>query len=461
MVHLLLLQGRSMDATRGSAQSSPSATVHPLVVESSPRKHLRSRERGQITGVRSKALTLYAKARTVAEVPSRFTTVYDPMHLDLIQSLRRRTWPRTAGAVLAVLTSTALGCGRVDAERSAPIRAEVASRTDAFATRQAVLIPSSVEPEDTLKIRRQFGDSLSFAQVVKLYHLPGKLLVMDRLLNYHLSTVDLSDGSLQHFGRDGDGPREFREPYSASFHGDLEEVWVYDFRTNRFTLLDLSGPEPVFRRTLPAPSGVRLLDPVLSTSLVSNALSGAGTLVIGQPDRQTGHRLIDLGLPFDSAAHPAYVARRLLNRTFMSPSPDHGRFAVVHQFANRIDIVSRDGIHLVTGSGPRQANPSYRMQRDRFFWNDDNISLYTGVAASERHVYVLYCGCRFAEEQAMRRVHIFDWEGRFVREIAFDRNVFALAVAPDDSMLFGFVEEPHPQIVEWEIPLAIRTGTEE
>lgn len=154
----------------------------------------------------------------------------------------------------------------------------------------------------------------------------------------------------------------------------------------------------------------------------------------------------------------ASVARRLLNRTFMGSSPDGERFAIAYQFAPRVEIVSRNEEHLATAIGPREGHPSYRMQRDRFFWNDDNVSLYTGVAASDRHIYVLYCGCRFAAEQEMRAVHVFDWDGNFVKELAFDRPVNTIAVTRDDRLLYGAVDEPHPSIVEWRLTGAA-TGT--
>lgn len=312
--------------------------------------------------------------------------------------------------------------------------------------------PGRGAPMDTLRIHRSFGDSLAFARVVKLFHTPGgRVLGLDQLLSYHLSTVNLADGTLQHFGRHGEGPWEFREPFSVSFRNGLSETWIYDFALNRFSVLDLSGSEPAYRKTYPGPTGVRLLDPVVGEQLVSNILSPRASLLIGAPGTREGHRLVDLGLPFDSIAHPSPVARRLLNRTFMASSPDGSKLAIAYQFTNRIDIVTIGGTLLTTILGPRAGHASYRLENGRFFWNDDNVSLYTGATASSRYIYVSVCGCRFDKEQEVRSIHVFDWNGSFVQEIAFDRPVSALAVTADDRSLFGFVEEPYPMIAEWEL----------
>jgi hypothetical protein len=343
-----------------------------------------------------------------------------------------------------------LGACAGAAPEDAPFTHEVAARDTGFAVHRTETLGAEQPPSDTLRVQRLLGDSLAFARVVKLYHRPGRLLVLDGLLSYHLALVELGDGTVRHFGRDGDGPGEFRVPFSASFTDQRSsEVWIYDFQLNRFSLLDLSGTEPTLRRTTGGPGGIRLLDPVFSGDVVSNVLAPKGTLAVGGREEPQSLRVIDLGTPFDPVLHPSPLARRLLSRTVMSASPDGTSVAIAYQFANRLEIAARDGRHLASARGPREGNPSYRLEGGRFFWNDDNVSLYTGATASEHHVYLLYCGCRFADEQRMTRVHVFDWKGRFVRELAFDRPVGALAVSADDSALFGFVEDTHPSIAEW------------
>jgi len=381
--------------------------------------------------------------------------LFDQKHAD--RSCSYRTHVSALVVLAGVVAFT--GCGR--SEPAPPrVAVEAAARDGGFAVRRSDPLDATSAPRDTLRVQRVLGDSLSFARIVKLYHQPGRLLVLDDLLSYHMASVDLRNGAIRHFGKNGEGPGEFRVPFSASFvDNEPGNVWIYDFQLNRFSLIDLSAKEPSLKRTTPGPTGLRLLDPVVSNGVVSNVLSPDGVLAITSMDTPSRHRLMSLGTPFDSVAHPPQIARRLLNRTFMSPSPDRERLAIAYQFTNRIEIVSKDGRHLVSAIGPREGRASYRMERNRFFWNDDNVALYSGIAASERHIYVLYCGCRFGDEQVVTRMHVFDWDGRFVQEFAFDRPVGPIAVAADDSALFGFAEEPYPSIVEWKLPFAVRART--
>lgn len=49
-------------------------------------------------------------------------------------------------------------------------------------------------------------------------------------------------------------------------------------------------------------------------------------------------------------------------------------------------------------------------------------------------------------------MHQYDWDGRFLRALELDHDVLAFAVSDDDDKLWGYVENPHPVIREWEMP---------
>lgn len=126
--------------------------------------------------------------------------------------------------------------------------------------RRSEPLDAASHPRDTLRVQRVLGDSLSFARVVKLYHQPGRLLALDDLLSYHVASIDLKDGAIRHFGRNGEGPGEFRTPFSATFmENEPGNVWIYDLALNRFSLIDLSGKPACGRAecTVQADRGLR------------------------------------------------------------------------------------------------------------------------------------------------------------------------------------------------------------
>lgn len=111
--------------------------------------------------------------------------------------------------------------------------------------------------------------------------------------------------------------------------------------------------------------------------------------------------------------------------------------------------------------GPRPTTAKYRISSDdRFFWDPQGQMAYTGIQATSRYVYAMFCGCREADDpdQRSQRVHVFRWNGDFVSEIQLDRRVTAFAVSPDDSFLYGSITEPHPAVGEWRLPAALRLG---
>ncbi|HEX7051317.1 MAG TPA: hypothetical protein VF188_14015 [Longimicrobiales bacterium] len=80
---------------------------------------------------------------------------------------------------------------------------------------------------------------------------------------------------------------------------------------------------------------------------------------------------------------------------------------------------------------------------------------YVAVDASDTYIYALFCGACSREDRLPNVVHVFTWDGVFVGELELDRRVKTIAVAPDDSLLFGAVEEPVPQVGIWEIPSVV------
>lgn len=159
---------------------------------------------------------------------------------------------------------------------------------------------------------------------------------------------------------------------------------------------------------------------------------------------------------------PHVVGRRLLNRSYLTARPDGERLALAYQWASRLDVFSADGRRLGSIEGPRPTTAKYRVSDNRFFWDPQGQMAYTGIQATSRYVYAMFCGCREADDpdQRSQRVHVFQWNGDFVSEIVLDRRVTAFAVSPDDRILYGSITEPHPAVGEWKMPDGLLAGTQ-
>jgi len=312
-------------------------------------------------------------------------------------------------------------------------------------------------PGEVLRMGRSFGDSTRFARISSLRVIGDRLLVTDRVMSKHLAVIDLGSGAIRwQDGREGQGPGEFRDPFWAIPAGTRPpSAWIYDFQNRRLTKIDLDAPGPSRGwESRPLDVGLGMFSPTFTrTGMVANGLFPDFTLLLmdsaGAPRARVATEL-----PFGPREMRDPNGRMLLNRSFLAVQPSGGRMALVYQFRPRIDFFTTAGELYGRVEGPRATKASYRMAGRRFLWNDDNQMANWGTYATERYVYVLFCGCRIDEERLPSVVQVYGWNGDLVREFALDRQVLEFAVSPDDRFLYAGTTEPYPTVGEWRLPAA-------
>ena len=308
---------------------------------------------------------------------------------------------------------------------------------------------------DTLRMARSLGDSAVFARISSLRVIGDRLLATDRMMGEHLVVLDRATGAVRRrAGRNGEGPGEFRDPFWAIPASDASpSAWIYDFQNRRLTRFDLEGDAPP--ATWPTRAlnvGLALTSPFWTRrGMVSGGLFPDFTLLMMDSAGTPRERVV-LEPPFGERQMRSLDGRIMLNRSFLAVPPSGERMAVVYQFAPRIDFLTPDGERYGTIRGPRPSRASFGMQAKRFVWKQDNEMAYWGAYATDRFLYLLWCGCRIDEERLPSMVHVFRWNGEFVRELALDREVMELAVSPDDAVLYAGVELPYPAVGEWHLP---------
>lgn len=324
-------------------------------------------------------------------------------------------------------------------------------------------LSGAAQPADTLQVKRVLGDSMAFGAVTGIQPVGRHLFVTDRLMSKHLALIDLPRGAVQaRAGRDGRGPSEFRDPGAFIVESvSPPRSWVYDFQNRRLSLLAASADgELAVERSRQFNVGESIEQPVrVGERFIANGLFNDYTLLVIDSAARPVQR-IEADQPFPARTMPHAVGRRLLNRSYLTAHPDGGRLALAYQWASRIDFFSADGRRLGSVEGPRPTSAKYTVSGTRFHWDPQGQMAYTGIHSTRRYVYVMFCGCREADDRDQRsqRVHVFRWNGDFVSEIQLDRRVTAFAVSPDDAFLYAAITEPHPAVGEWELPAVLRAG---
>ncbi len=308
---------------------------------------------------------------------------------------------------------------------------------------------------------RTFGDSVAFAQITSVREVGDYLLVTDRYSSPHNAVVDVRSGDiLGRFGRDGQGPGEFRDAsWSLPLTTHSGMAWLYDFKNHRLSLVSLHAPDHgrVVRELALAGTGDLERPIQVGDRIISNGLFANHTLALFDTMGRLVSR-IAVTPPFTKGDISHGTGRFMLNRNFLAAHPRKDRIALAYQFDNRLDILTATGSLLRSVRGPVRVTPRFHVKGDRFFWEDGNEMAYADVDASNQYVYALFCGCRLGQEQPSSRVHVFRWDGDYVGEILLDRVVRTINVTPNDTLLYGAVDDPYPQVSQWRLPAVLRSG---
>lgn len=374
--------------------------------------------------------------------------------------------PLVVGTFLVLLAVAGAGCEPgekpVVLERSAATPSQVAplSVPDGWSFAVETLPPRRAPP-DTMRLVRVLGDSTLLARVTSALELDGYLLITDSQSSPHVVVMDLRSGELvSTFGRQGQGPGEFIYPGGLRQAPDVARgFWVYDFNLRRLTRLRLT-PRGVIDRdavhTTQIGTGTSLLEvSPLGTgdTLVASGLFEAGTLNLFSA---SGALVAVMGFPqpFRAPEVSSPVALRLLNVARMGAAPNRRRIGLVYQFRSVVDIYDFEARTLRRITTPEEVQAVFRIDPEsgRFFWGDDNQQAYKSASGTVHYLWALFSGHTDLERRQPSQVRVFTWAGRLVREFALPVGVLQIYVSPDESTLYGMVEEPYPAIGVFSVP---------
>lgn len=325
---------------------------------------------------------------------------------------------------------------------------------------------SSSVRRDSLRLIRTLGGSDSFGRIAGIFDPGGSyLLVADALMDPHIAVLDRDDGTVvSRFGRQGDGPGEFRSP--AEFFGsgwDARDPWILDFSRAQISRVQVGGEGEgqVVEEVRLGVDGQIESPAWVGDTLVATSLTNDATLVF--LSRQ-GEALSAVWVeePFDEAAMPHSVGRYMLNRATMGVHPTGDRIALGYYSSTAFVILDRHGRPERTFHGPKSIEPKFHLRDNRFFWDDGSQFAYSQILATDQYVIGLFCPCdmRFpvngvTPPQIMdSELHVFTWEGALVAEYYLPSGLIRpMAIGVDGATIYGSLEDPYPHVLEFELPL--------
>ena len=300
----------------------------------------------------------------------------------------------------------------------------------------------------------------------------GLLAVIEESGGPAIHLIEPAGGSIRSLGGRGDGPCEFRSPFSIDVDGTGGGFWVFDAALGRLTHV--------------VPSGRQRLE--WGCSELLNLHSDAHLLgAVWLPDRGT---VVSLGLQstgrlayFDDAGRLVKVAgdvpgaeegtppaiRQQAYQGELKRKPDGSRLAVALRNAGWIELFSPDGRRVGTARGPEEFGPVYQvLNRDAgpiMTTGFDRRLGYVDAATTDDYIVGLYSGLAHGQVRDAymgRQIHLFDWSGEFLGAWRLDTPVISIAVSEADRTIYALRHDPVPAVVAFDLPdlSALLAGSE-
>jgi hypothetical protein len=259
-------------------------------------------------------------------------------------------------------------------------------------------------------------------------------------------------------GFSGSGPGEIQTPINLSIiPSDSLKFSIYDLALRRLTIFYLSSngiikPIKMVNLKYGLPYSP-ITDDTLIFSLDFNIDSDNRITVYDM----SGNRINTIGklLPGLRKGVPIQVHQTASQgRLKLTPS---GNFLVVTaNYSDIIDIYDKKG-HLVSRfRGPLNLTPKYSVSLrngvpvmaidvEKAIWGYVNIDL------TDDYIYARFSGKKFKEHGDGKYVHVYDYNGKFIKSYILDREVYDIAVDQEAKFLYAIQIYPKPLIVVYEI----------
>ncbi len=301
------------------------------------------------------------------------------------------------------------------------------------------------------------------------------LVLVDRRAEHPIHVLRRASGELvRSLGREGDGPGEYRALRSITpIPGSSTEFWAYDMANARLTHIDLADEQTLARPweaqllKLETPARVTGIEWAADNSVIAAGFFDAGRLGLFASDGTMLGAVGDLPTHTEQET-PAIVLQHAYMGT-LKAHPDRSRLAMGLRHASWIEIRDANGVLLARTELPSERfGPEFEVadtEKGPMMRSDETLRFgYIDIAVTSGRIYGLYSGRTRAGNRGRanfgQQIHVFDWSGELIEVTDVERDLIAIAVDADDSLLYGVSHDPAPMVLSWsmgsEIALASR-----
>lgn len=318
----------------------------------------------------------------------------------------------------------------------------------------------SSEPERIQSQRFYSSDSLG--SPTRLVVADDKIVVINSYGEPYIHVIDKTRGELiTTFGRNGEGPGEYKAPFAVSTGLDPDTIYVGDAGIGRVTsvvLTQMTANSDAYSRIIPVTGTtfqeiLRVPDGFLANSgsgrdrFFRMNMNGRITATFGPPP------------PVDTTEVPPDVAA-LAYTDVIAVNHQRGLIAAGGAWTGSLVIYESDGSIRDSVDTPIRFRPRFRVgsraERPSFIPAQETRQGYVDLVGTQCCIIGLFSGKTLAESAGSsatgRDLHVFTWDGDLLRVLRVDRNINSLAIDSQNDSFFASHWGVDPSVIRFTVP---------
>ncbi len=228
---------------------------------------------------------------------------------------------------------------------------------------------------------------------------------------------------------------------STGFFKDA--IWMFDINLKKIISLKLNQSKfkPIVYNELPFSKFYYSLQFIDSLKVIGNGYYETPN-TIQEIELLTQKVTADYGKPDDPPVGVPQYAWKRANEGFSALKPDGKKLVIAHLWSDKLEIFNLKNKTRILVSGPQNAAAEFHSfksdRQDVIQKTDKSIHAFSTVFATDNYIYALYSGNNMSSPYINygKRIFVYNWEGKPVREINFNDYASCFTVSSDDKVLY-------------------------
>lgn len=284
------------------------------------------------------------------------------------------------------------------------------------------------------------------------------LVIADSKSDRPLHIININSNKYYNLGFFGKGPGEVLNIFSLSSNNKI--IWAPDFTLQKMIGYELDSLISVNGMSYKSEIEVNLngfastfRDPIaLSDSLFIGLNRYGDTDARFSIVNKEGDHIRSIG---KTPVIPGEKSIRMRNEAYAGQfylHPNKEKIVVATLYTDFIEIYNINGVPIKFIRTQNSFDPTYKAvaisdNYYKFSYLNETQECYSSAAVTEQYIYVVYNGTLFKDNIWGGHVmHVFDWDGNYVKSYEFDDLILDFVVDKDDKKMYAIQNQELPTV---------------